>query len=432
VVKFQTVRGMRDFLPVNANILRHVQSISKEIAEVYAFEEIITPLVEHYDLLAAKSGREIESRMYVFKDLGNRKVVLRPEFTASVARLIATSLRNEPKPLRLFSTGPAYRYDEPQFGRYREFWQSNYEIIGSTRPEADVEILSLSNQLLRQVGLRDYRFKIGHVGILRGLMSEEGVDENGQNNVMQLLDTKRIPEAVSTLHDLKVSKKGEATFKKIIKTKGSNIDSVLDEAKRKLKEYPDSVDSIENLRQILTFFQKGSENLKLSIETGFARGLEYYTGMIFEPLIAQMEISLGGGGRYDRLVEIFGGEPSPAVGVAIGLDRVILATDCQKVAPEFYKRAVALIPIGEGVLPKAIELTSQLRSNGIAVELEIMGRTVARALKHAARRNLKFAIILGKKELEAGKLILRDMSSHEQHLISVEEATVKLQKVQSP
>ena len=182
MVKFQTVRGMRDLLPVNANILRHVQSISKEIAEVYAFEEIITPLVEHYDLLAAKSGREIKSRMYVFKDLGNRKVVLRPEFTASVARLIATSLRNEPKPLRLFSTGPAYRYDEPQFGRYREFWQSNYEIIGSTRPEADVEILSLSNQLLRRIGLRDYRFKIGHVGILRGLMSEEGVDENGQNN----------------------------------------------------------------------------------------------------------------------------------------------------------------------------------------------------------------------------------------------------------
>ncbi|UCD96617.1 MAG: ATP phosphoribosyltransferase regulatory subunit, partial [Candidatus Bathyarchaeota archaeon] len=317
MVKFQTVRGMRDFLPVNANRLRHMQSVSKEIAEVYAFEEIITPLVEHYDLLAAKSGREIESRMYVFKDLGDRKVVLRPEFTASVARLIATSLRNEPKPLRLFSTGPAYRYDEPQFGRYREFWQSNYEVIGSVRPEADVEVLSLTSQLFQRIGLCDCRFRIGHVGILRGLMSEEGVDEYGQNMVMQLLDTKRIPEAVSALHDLKVSKKGETTFKKIIKTKGENVDLVLNEAKRKLKEYPESVDSIENLRHILTLFQKSGKNLTLSIEAGFARGLEYYTGMIFEPLISQMRISLGGGGRYDRLVEIFGGEPSPAVGVAI-------------------------------------------------------------------------------------------------------------------
>jgi histidyl-tRNA synthetase len=262
-------------------------------------------------------------------------------------------------------------------------------------------------------------------------MSEEGVDENGQNIVMQLLDTKRIPEAVSALQDLKVSKKGEATFKKIIKTKGRNADSVLDEAKRKLKEYPDSVESIENLRQILTLYKKSGENLTLSIETGFARGLEYYTGMIFEPLISQMEISLGGGGRYDRLVEIFGGESSPAVGVAIGLDRVILATDRQKVAPKFHRRAVALIPIGEQVLPKAIELTSQLRSKGIAIELEIMGRTVARALKHVARRNLKFAIILGVKELEAGKVILRDMSNHEQRLISVEEATAELRKVQS-
>ena len=208
---------MRDLLPVNARKLRHVQSVSKEIAESYAFEEIITPLVEHYNLLAAKSGQEIGARMYVFNDLGDRKVVLRPEFTASVARLIATSLRNEPKPLRLFSTGSVYRYDEPQFGRYREFWQSNYEIIGSARPEADVEVLSLTNQLLRRSGLRDYRFRIAHVGNLRGLMADEGVNDREQNNIMHLLDTKRVPEALLALRNLQVSEKGESAFKRIIK-----------------------------------------------------------------------------------------------------------------------------------------------------------------------------------------------------------------------
>ena len=428
--RFQTVRGMRDLLPVNARKLRHVQSVSKEIAESYAFEEIITPLVEHYNLLAAKSGREIGTRMYVFNDLGDRKVVLRPEFTASVARLIATSLRNEPKPLRLFSTGSVYRYDEPQFGRYREFWQSNYEIIGSARPEADVEVLSLTNQLLRRIGLRDYRFKIGHVGILRGLMSDEGVDDREQNNIMHLLDTKRVPEALSALRNLQVSEKGESAFKRIIKTKGSSADSILDETKRDLKEYSDSVESVENLRQILELYREGGEKLALSIETGFARGLEYYTGMIFEPLVSQMEISLGGGGRYDRLVEIFGGEPSPAVGVAIGLDRVILAADRQKIASELHKRTLAVIPIGDRVLPKAIGLASQLRNKGIIVELEIMGRTVARALKHAARRNITYALILGPKELKAGKLILRDMRSREQRLIPVEGVFTELQKEQ--
>ena len=214
-----------------------------------------------------------------------------------------------------------------------------------------------------------------------------------------------------------------------LKTKGNNVDSILDQAKKDLKEYPNAVDSIENLRQILGLCQEGGENLTFSIETGFARGLEYYTGMIFEPLISQMEISLGGGGRYDRLVEIFGGEPSPAVGVAIGLDRIILAADHQKVAPKFCKRAIALIPIGERVLPKAIELASQLRSTGIMVELEIMGRSVTRALKHVVRRNISFALILGPEELKMGKLILRDMKSREQRLIPVEGIFTELQKI---
>ena len=153
--KFQRVRGMRDFLPSDAAKLRHVEAATRTVADLFGFKEIITPLVEHYDLLAAKSGEEITARMYAFDDLGGRKIALRPEFTASIARLMATTLRNEPKPLRLFSTGTLYRYDEPQFGRYREFWQSNYEIFGSNRPEdslanASVDAKTWSSKILVQ------------------------------------------------------------------------------------------------------------------------------------------------------------------------------------------------------------------------------------------------------------------------------------------
>jgi len=129
--EFRTVRGMRDFLPEDAKLMRYVEATAREIAKLYGYHEVITPIVEHYELLAAKSGEELRERMYAFKDFGGRKVALRPEFTASLARLVATTLRNEPKPLRLFSIGSLYRYDEPQFGRYREFWQSDYELIGS-------------------------------------------------------------------------------------------------------------------------------------------------------------------------------------------------------------------------------------------------------------------------------------------------------------
>ena len=426
--KFQTVRGMRDFLPADAEKLRHVEAAAKEVARLYGFEEIITPVVEHYDLLAAKSGEEIKARMYAFNDLGGRKIALRPEFTASVARLMATTLRNEPKPLRLFSTGTLYRYDEPQFGRYREFWQSNFEIIGSSRPEADVEVLSLTNHIMQKLGLRNYWFKIGHVGILRGLLSDEDVKDEQQNSVMQLLDAKRWDEALGTAKEFGVSKKGVAALKEVFEAKGKDASKVLTQIKKKLKEYASSVAAAENLQQIIEVCKESGVKFDMSIETGFARGLEYYTGMIFEPLVPDMEISLGGGGRYDKLVELFGGEPTPAVGVAHGLDRIALAIDKQKVVPGGSKQIVAIIPIGEEAIPKAMELALQLRKKGVAVELEVMRRTVSRALQDADRRKAVCAVILGPKELKEGKVALRNMETRQQRLIDIEDVFKELSK----
>src|SRR3972149_887748 len=142
--EFRTVRGMRDLLPEEAKMMKYIEDKARKTARLYGFKEIITPIVESYELLSVKAGEEVRSRMFVFKDLGDRRVALRPEFTASVARLVATVLRNEPRPLRLFSVGTVYRYDEPQKGRYREFWQSNFELMGPERPEADAEILLLT------------------------------------------------------------------------------------------------------------------------------------------------------------------------------------------------------------------------------------------------------------------------------------------------
>lgn len=419
MLKFQTVRGMRDFLPLEAEKLRHVEAVTKEVARLYGFEEVITPIVEHYDLLAAKAGEEIKARMYTFNDLGGRKIALRPEFTASIARLMATTLRNEPKPLRLFSSGTLYRYDEPQFGRYREFWQSNFEIIGSKRPEADVEVLSLTNHLMQKLGLHSYWFKIGHVGILRGLLSKEGVKDEQQNTIMQLLDAKRWDEALKTAKEFGVSDKGLTALKEVFEAKGKDL-KVLTQIKKKLRDYEIAVAAAENLQQIIELCKQSGVKVDMSIETGFARGLEYYTGMIFEPLVPDVEVALGGGGRYDRLVELFGGEPTPAVGVAHGLDRISLAMDKQDVTPRFLKHLVAVVPIGEETIFKASAIAWRLREEGLAAELEVMGRTVSRALQDADRRGAAYAIILGLKELEAGKVVLRDMKNRSQRLIDLE------------
>jgi len=158
--------------------------------------------------------------MYVFEDLGGRKVALRPEFTASIARLVAVKMATAPKPIRLFSTGTLYRYDEPQFGRYREFWQANYELFGSTKPEADAEIISLTNNLMEKIGLHDYHFKTGHVGILRGVLNQEGVADEQQNSVMQLLDNKDWDEALRLVREAGGSEKCLYTLKTLFEIKG--------------------------------------------------------------------------------------------------------------------------------------------------------------------------------------------------------------------
>ena len=137
--------------------------------------------------------------MFAFKDLGDRTVALRPEFTASIARLATTALKNEPKPLRTLSVGSVYRYDEPQRGRYREFWQSDFEVIGSNKPEADAEIILLTDNLMKAAGLRNYAFKIGHIGVIRGILSQENVDDKVQNAVLQRMDKKEYDEAFNIL-----------------------------------------------------------------------------------------------------------------------------------------------------------------------------------------------------------------------------------------
>ena len=410
---------MRDFLSREAERMRHVEQVSRELAHLYGYEEAITPVVESYDLLAAKAGKEIRERMYAFKDLGGRKVALRPEFTASVARLVATKLRNEPKPMRIFSTGSLYRYDEPQYGRFREFWQANYELFGSDKPEADAEILMLTNDLLMRLGLRNYHFKIGHMGILRGILGQEGLDEGQQNSIMQLLDKKRWEEALTAARSAGASQNCLTTLKKVFETKGKDAFQVLKRAEESVQDFEKAVAAVENLREILKLTRESGVKLEVMIEAGFARGLEYYTGMVFEPYVPEIEMALSGGGRYDKLIELFGGEPIPAVGVAQGVDRIVLAIKKQKVPLKIAKEKVVVIPVDEEYVAKAIELSSILRSAELSVEVEVMRRAISKALSDADRRAVTYAVIVGPEELKEEKVVLRDMKKREQRVVEI-------------
>jgi len=417
---FRTLRGMRDFLPRDADMIRYVEKVSRELAQLYGYEEAITPVMERYELLAAKSGEEIRERMYAFEDMGGRRVALRPEFTASIARLVATKMKNAPKPLRLFSVGSLYRYDEPQYGRFREFWQSDYELIGSSRPEADAEILTITNDLMKRLGFRRHFIKVGHIGILRGILNEEGIGEEQQNSVMQLLDKKRWEQALNVVSGLDASEGCITTLKMILKTSGSDASRVLKGAKQSVQNYESSVAAVENLLEILQLTRGAGIDFEVLVEAGFARGLEYYTGMIFESYIPEVDIALGGGGRYDKLIELFGGEPTPALGVAPGIDRLVLAMKKQKFPVKIRRqRRAMVIPVDEQLETKAFELSMMLRGAGLPTEVEVMGRTVSKALSDADRRDIAYVIIIGPEELKEGKVVLRSMEKREQRVVEM-------------
>ena len=420
MTEFKTLRGMRDLLPDDAEMMIYVQETARKVAKLYGYKEIITPVVESYELLSAKAGDEVRSRMFMFKDLGGRDVALRPEFTASVARLVATNMRNEPKPFRIFSMGSAYRYDEPQRGRYREFWQSDFELIGSPKPEADAEILMLTDSLFQKVGLKKFSLKVGHVGIIRGILGQEKVTEKNQNAIMQLMDKKQYDDALKLVEDAGTSKKCVSVIRELVDCKGKEIADVLNKIEKIVKDYKNSVTAVENLRTILDLVTQAGYEIDLTVDAGFARGLEYYTGMIFEIFAEGLETALGGGGRYDKLVELFGGESTPAVGVAHGIDRITLAMEAQKIEFETDGRATVLVvSVSDELKIEALRLARMLREADLSVEVEVMGRKMTKALEDADRRKIGYVIIVGKREFREGSVVLRDLFRREQRAVPI-------------
>jgi histidyl-tRNA synthetase len=413
---------MRDLLPEEAETLNHVIAKARETAQLYGYKEVVTPLVEPYELLSAKSGEEIRSRMFTFKDLGDRTVALRPEFTASIARLVTTALKNEPKPLRVFSVGSVYRYDEPQRGRYREFWQSNFELMGSTNPEADAETILLTNSLMKAVGLRNFAFKIGHIGVIRGILNQESVDEKTQNAILQLMDKKEYDEAFNLI----TSEKCRETLQELVQLKSSNPFETVEKMKAQMKDYAEAEAAVDNLQEILKLVTDSGCSIE-TVEPGFGRGLEYYTGMIFEVYIPELDIALGGGGRYDRLIEVFGGESTPAVGIAHGLDRITLAMQMQKTAVLTRReKTVVVIPVKPELKAEALKISQMLREAGVSVEFEVMGRKMTKALEDADRRKVDYAVIVGERELNEGAVVVRDLAKREQTTVKIARLPEKI------
>jgi len=300
-------------------------------------------------------------------------------------------------------------------------------------PEADAEVVLLTNRLMKDVGLRNYEFKLGHVGILRAILSQYGINEQRQNAVLQKMDKKEFDAALGLVKNKDCRKilEGLISLKKN-EPPSAEPSSIVGEIEKHVKGCKEASDALKNLSDILNLLNKGGCSIK-TVDPAFARGLEYYTGMIFEVYIPELDIALGGGGRYNKLVEAFKGEPTAAVGVAHGLDRIALAKQLQDKMKKTAikekrgrKKRVLVTSISDAVKGKAIEISEELRKAGVKTEFEVMGRKMSRALEDADKRKMDYAVIVGDRELKEGKVAVRNLTKREQAAVPLEELTRKI------
>ncbi|MCS7138538.1 MAG: histidine--tRNA ligase [Crenarchaeota archaeon] len=417
-----TLRGMRNILPREKAKINKIESEIRRLFKVYGFKEVETPTIEPLELFELKSGEEIRHRMYRFTDLGGRNVVLRPEVTASVAKLVVQEMRSMPLPIKIGYILNVFRYDEPQHGRYREFKQGGFEIFGSKSPLADAEILEVSSRLMDSLGIGNYYVKIGHEGVLRAILTRFGVEENIQDRVLGLIDKEKLSEAFEILASLQKGVEVTELIKRLWEIKSRNPAEALRKAEAVVKDIPEAIEQLDNLREIIELAQASGVG-EVIVDMGFARGLDYYTGMIFEVYVKDLRIAVGGGGRYDKLTGILGWD-IPAVGCAPGIDRLSLVLN-DDIVPKDDIICLIISMVKEGDL-LASRLAGMMRARGIPTMVDPTRRDLNKALSYASKRGFKYVAIIGSKEVENKVVTLKDMEAGSQEELKPEQIVEKL------
>lgn len=401
-------RGTRDILPDTSGYWQYVEKVLREVCRNFAYQEIRTPIFEHTELFLRGIGETtdiVEKEMYTFTDRGNRSITLRPENTASVVRsYLENKLYSGPQPSKLYYVGPMFRYDRPQAGRYRQFHQFGIEAIGAKGPAIDAEIISLAVEFLNKLGLNDLKLFINSVGcpncrpVYRKKLQEFFQDKlthlcsdcqsRYDRNPMRILDCKN--EKCSELSE------GAPHM----------VDCLCDECSSHFNGF----------KELLT-----AAGISFVINPRLVRGLDYYTKTAFEiqyaPLGAQSAVC--GGGRYDGLIAECGGQPTPGIGFAIGIERVLLALEKQELFPQMTTAIdVFVAPLGIETQAAGFQILTDLRRAGLTADMDFMSRSLKAQMKYANKYPAKFVALIGEDELVQNKIMLKNMETGNQELIN--------------
>lgn len=412
-MKFQPPRGTRDFLPEDMAKRKVIEATIARIAERSGYGTLSTPGIESWELLGKKGGggEEIKKEVYVFKDKGGRELGLRFEFTASLARMLA----NNPqllKPFKRYQMGPFWRYDRPQAGRYREFFGCEIDIAGSSAPASDAEIISLTCEIFATLGFKDFTIRMSNRPMVEGMVRRLGIPKTKVVDVFRSIDKLEKIGREGVKKELKKRKIDAKIISKILTfiTLSGESDSVLKKAEQATDR--EGRKGVQNLREVISLLGSSGYKKNVLVDLSIVRGLEYYTGCVFEVAVRGGRLSLGGGGRYDSLVSLYGGQPTPCVGIGIGFERIF---DTMKQEGMFSlpktQTKLLIITVKESLTKEVLALADQLRTKGVVCETDVMGRSVKKQLDYANAKGIPFAVFVGPKEVKSKKYTFRNMKT---------------------
>jgi len=433
----QRPRGTRDFIPTVINRRLAFEKLLEKEASSHGFKRVQTPIFESLDLFTAKSGPGVVKQLYAFQDKSERALTLRPELTAPVMRMISEEMRAHSKPMRLSYFGQCFRYEESKAGRYREFFQYGVELIGASGPLAEAEVVSLAINMLESSGLIDYEVRIGHVGILRDILvglglSTEGEPEAPVASAMRFLDKGDWDGLASLFANNGVESNALENLKKLAQLDGGI--ETLESARDILSALGVSHESLDELSHLLAAVSKlAPPPPSLKVNLCVARGLDYYTGMVFEVNVEELggEGQVLGGGSY-KLLHLFGLEDlDPSCGFGLGFDRVLPALEAQakrsgrsEVVPgEYPAPSVLVLPFRIDSF-EVLEIIRELRDMGHNVELDLRKKNIAKSVAWADKNGFSSVVIIGPQDLENNQCTVKNITSGEQKTVDLNSTSI--------
>jgi histidyl-tRNA synthetase len=417
-------RGMRDFLPHDVRRRQYVIGVIADVYQRYGFEPLETPAAENIDTLMGKYGEEGDR--LIFRILkrgedgvqGQADLALRYDLTVPLARVVAEYRAMLPKFFKRYQVQPVWRADRPQKGRFREFFQCDVDAIGSASPVVDMEMCAAACDVLQRLGFTDFDLVINHRVLLSALLRGAGIPSNQQADalvVLDKLDKIGEPAALAELAERGVAERSASQLFAWIdaRSKPEWFDWIAGQFTVTAEEHA----GLENLRAIMNLARDTSAGSHLRFQPSLARGLSYYTGAIFEIKVNDLAGSLGGGGRYDNLIGMFLGDPVPACGISLGLERILVVMGERNMFPASLVATAADVMVTIWHADRtadAVRLAGELRAAGLRVELYPEADKIGKQFKYASARNMRYVAVVGDDEAAKGEVAIKNLTSGEQ------------------